>query len=152
MAFYSTSLQTRILNDSIEEFLTAVVQGEHEKIEFRGYYSKFLEKQSRKRRSSKRGHLRRLRSMALRTLREKHPSWYKEVEPYAFDLDESTQEARQARLFLIRFALLEEFRESKKPQSQNFWWDSFKSNIKSFGRSVAHLKDRVFHKNKHVTA
>lgn len=139
-----------ILEDSLDDFLHRVAQ-EEEKVEFRGYYSQFLEGQSRSRRNSKQRHLRRIRAVALRKVREEHPEWYKEIEPYALDLDEPTPEARKVRLFLTRFALLENYRQEINPSGLG-WWDTTKVYFKGMRNKLANLKDRALGRKKAAKA
>jgi hypothetical protein len=139
-----------VIDDSLEDFLTRTAE-EEEKVGFRGYYSRFLEKQSRTRKGNKRRHLRRIRAASLKKVREAHPEWYKEVEPFALDLDEPTPEARKARLFLTRFSLLEEYRQSLKPNGLG-WWDKTKTYLRGFGHKVVELKDKALGRKKTAKA
>ena len=139
-----------IFEDSLDDFIDRCAKDEDEKIEFRGYYSNFLEKQAKSRRDSKRSHLRRLRSSALKNLERHHPQWYKQVEPFVLDLAESHADTRNIRLFLTRFALLEEYRELQLKPKEGVWHTT-KLYLKSFGSKVATLKDRVLGR-KEVTA
>lgn len=138
-----------ILDSSLDQFLEKVVD-KHDQEEFRGYYSQFLEKQSRKRRNGKQSGLRRLRADALKIIRKEHPEWYKELEPLVLDLEEQTLEARQARLFLTRFALLQEYHDSK--QFHPGWWDRTTSHIKQFGHKIARLKDSALGRKRTLKA
>lgn len=133
----------------LEAFLTVVAK-EEEKPEFRSYYSKFLEKQSRQRKVSKRRQLRRYRSRALQDLSEHHLDWYRELEPYLSELDDASDGARKSRLFLTRYANFLEYRESKLPQAAG-WWDTSKGYFKQFGKKVASVKDWALGRGKKST-
>lgn len=150
-AFFCLNIEARsILDLDLESFLEQAAQ-EKEKAEFRTYYSQFLEKESKARRQSKQKHLRRLRSAALRSLRQNHVSWYKEVEPHLLELEESTEEARKTRLFLTRFALLEEYRH-KPSLYPSGWWDTTKEYVRGVGRRVVSLKERALGRKASVKA
>ena len=138
-----------ILDYSLDQFLEKMVAKEDQE-QFRGYYSQFLEKQSRKRRNGKQSGLRRLRADALKMIRKEHPEWYKELEPLILDLEEQSIEAREARLFLTRFALLQEFQDSKEYHPG--WWDATKTTIKQFGHKVARLKDSALGRKRTLKA
>jgi len=140
-----------VLDDTLDDFLERCSKDLQEQKYFRGYYSAFLEKQSKKRRNGKGRVLRKLRVEALKNLERHHPKWYKEVEQYVFDLEEPTREARKARLFLTRFALLQEYREEKLGYNQG-WWKKTKGYFKSMGAKVVDLKDRALHRNKYAKA
>lgn len=139
-----------IFEDSLDEFIDRCAKDEEEKVEFRGYYSRFLEKQAKSRKNEKSSHLRRLRSAALKNLERHHPQWYKQVEPFVLDLSQAHADTRNVRLFLTRFALLEEYRELQLAPQEGIWHTT-KSYLKSFGHKVANFKDRVLG-NKEVTA
>lgn len=152
LTFAMTSVvASSVLNDDLEQFLERCAADKAEQQEFRGYYSRFLDKQSKQRRNSKDRALRKLRSSALNNLERHHPKWYKEVEHYVFDLEEQTQEARKVRLFLTRFALFEEYREEKLGINQSFWKKT-KGYLKSMGTKVVELKDKAFNRNKYAKA
>lgn len=113
MLFVSLLQAKNLLEDSLEGFLHRIGKTEDEKQGFRNYYSNFLEEQNKTYKSSKRKKLLRLRAIALTHLKEKNPEWYKEVEPYSLDLEESTQECRKVRLFLTRYALFDAYKKGK---------------------------------------
>ena len=106
------ALQSNVLlKDTLEQFLDRIEKDEKSKKGFRVYYSNFLEQQNKNYKSSKQKRLARLRASGLTTLRDNQPDWYKAIEPYSLDLDESTQECRQVRLFLTRYALFDAYKK-----------------------------------------
>lgn len=114
LMIFSSVLQAKnLLEDSLEEFLNRIGKTEDEKQGFRNYYSNFLEVQNKIYKSSKRKKLIRLRATALTTLKEKNPEWYKIIEAYSLDLEESTQECRKVRLFLTRYALFDSYQKGE---------------------------------------
>ena len=139
-----------ILEESLDEFLDRMTHDdEDDRIEFRGYYSAFLEKQARRRRNGKQRYLNRLRYSALHVIETEHPAWYKELEPYLFDLEDQTYEARRARLFLTRFALFQEYLRTKNPEKMG-WFDTIRSYGKGFKETVSAFKDRMLGRPKRV--
>jgi len=130
-----------ILDDSLDSFLEFVVP-KQEQEEFSSFYSQFLEKTSRKRKSSKKRYLRRLRFSAFEQLRKEKKDWYKEIEPYIFDLDDSTEQARKVRLFLTRFALLEDYHNYKKAE-QLTWANTAKKYAQKATEKIKELKNKV---------
>jgi hypothetical protein len=130
-----------ILDDSLDSFLEFVVP-QKEQEGFSSFYSQFLEKTSRKRKNSKKRYLRRLRFSAFEQLRKEKKDWYKEIEPYIFDLDDSTEQARKVRLFLTRFALLEDYHDYKKSEELT-WIHTAKKYVQKAGHKLKGLKNRV---------
>ncbi len=138
-----SEISRSVFDDSLDQFLERCADNEDEKIEFRGYYSKFLEKQARTRRQSKHSRLRKLRSAALPHLEKSHPDWYKQIEPFVLDLEDTGSDTKKVRLFLNRYAVLIQYRDSQNNQSST-WWDTTKSYAKSMGSKLAGVKDRLF--------
>lgn len=130
-----------ILDDSLDSFLEFVVP-QQEQEAFSSFYSQFLERTSRKRKNSKKRYLRRLRFSAFEQLRKEKKDWYKEIEPYIFDLDDSTEQARKVRLFLTRFALLQDYHNHKKAEELT-WMNTAKKYAQKAGNKIKGLKNRV---------
>lgn len=121
-------------DDSLEIFLSRMTSDETEKSEFRGYYSRFLRKQSKVHPERKRGKLQNLRIHALNSIEIKDPSLYQVIEPFLIDLD-IAQESRNIRLYLTRYALFEEFQRRKIIKHSGLW-ERAKDGVKRFADRV----------------
>lgn len=136
------SVNNLIFDDNLENFLLAMVSDQDEKVEFRGYYSKFLRKQNRRHRVRKRRCLQSLRAKALNDIEVRTPELYTQLEPYLIDLDESPS-CRTQRLFLTRYALFEEFKEKQAMKQLSVWGKTKRyaknavSRVGRFGKRVA---------------
>jgi hypothetical protein len=111
---------TDLIKIDLEQFLSSQTDDDIEKTEFRGYYSKFLRKQTRHSRLRKGHRLRKLRRKALASIEIKNPKLYEQFKQYLIDLDE-LDSCRDLRLFLTRYALFEEYQSKKIISNKGFF-------------------------------
>jgi len=148
LVFFLGILTVRASNlpfsDSLELFLSRMSSDEIEKQEFRGYYSRFLRKQSKLHPERKSGKLQKLRISALNSIEIKNPSLYEVIEPYLIDLD-FAKELRDMRLYLTRYALFEEFKRRNIIKRSGIW-ERAKDGVKRFADRVvdAFKPNRLF--------
>jgi len=136
------ALKPLYLDDNLERFLTESTSDVEEQRAFRGYYSKFIKKQNRRHMVRKRRKLQNLRTQALDDIEVQSPAIYAQLEPYLVDLDESP-ECRPVRLYLVRHALFQEFKEQRALGQLSVWGKTKKyaqkagSKVMRFGKRVA---------------
>lgn len=119
VSFFSLHQLSALFDETLDGFVTRVVQDSSDQEGFRSYYSNFLDRQSKVSDKLKKHKLRKLRSEALSSLEIKNKNIYKKLADNAqLDLD---KQDKNTRLFLVRYRLLEDYQQHKNTQHLYVW-------------------------------